>query len=161
MTDRERRQRRLLEVRTIQADLAASDLRRLRAEQKATSAVLQQLRECAGASLSHLSSGAATHNGWLLACAEGELAAIFAERLRNEMEQREQKILLQTTLEQQARQQQEQMNKMCERSANETRMLEERQTQSRLDDLFSAGRVRSQRLAVLSVAASMSALGLH
>lgn len=146
MTDRERRQQRLLAVRTIQADLAAVELRRLRFEQEAASASLQELRGFSGTAVAHLGGSVAEHPGWLLACAEQEIAGMFAGRLQNEMKERAQQVLAQAAEEQRARQQREQMRHICHRTAIETRTAEDHRIQSRLDDLFSAGRVRSRKL---------------
>lgn len=143
MTERERRQDRLLAVRTIQADLAAAELRRLRMEQEAASSSLKDLRQFTRRAVAHLEQAALDHDGWLLACAEQELATMAAGRLQCELNVRAEQLKVQTASEQHARMQREQMQKLRNRTAVQTRTSEERQTQARLDDLFSAARVRA------------------
>lgn len=136
MTDRERRQRRLLHVRTLQADLAAAELRLLRSEHAEDTRQLQALGD------RMLTAAPASGGDWLFACAERELAVLHADRLVHQMEQRVPRMQAEAAEEQCRRQAREQVLRLCEGTAAMAKQARERTDQATLDDLFSAGRAR-------------------
>ncbi len=147
MTERERRQRRLLHVRTLQADLAAAGLRLLRSEHDEDTQQLQSLEQRMHTVVP------ANGDSWLVACAERELAALHAGRLLHQIEERLPRMQAEAAEEQRRRQEREQVQRLCDRTAILTQQLRERADQATLDDLYSA--VRS-RLAAAPLSGSRS-----
>lgn len=132
MTDRERRQKRLLAVRALQADLAAAEVRALRTAQDEDSREVASLN-------SHQTTGPApAHEDWLLACAERELAAMQTVRLLVRMDERAAEIERQAQAERACRQAREQMRMLCDSTRAQRVAAEERSWQAQLDDLFQA-----------------------
>ena len=138
MTERERRQRRLLAVRTLEADLAAAHLRLLRSQQEALRQEIQVCHQRMHTVL-HIDSA---HAEWLLGCAEQELASMHAQRLLQQIELQAEMVATHAAEEQVRRQMREQTKRLCDRTAQDSRIAEERSTQARLDDLFNAARLR-------------------
>ncbi len=141
MTDRESRQRRLLSVRCLQADLAAARVRALRSQQQ------QDESELVASQVALQCPIGTAHADWLLACAERELAHLRIGQLLSSMEQRLPQLQVETAAEQLCSQQREQMQHLCDRSEATTRVAAGRTEQGRLDDMFSAARLRRLALA--------------
>lgn len=139
MTDRARRQQRLLAVRELQADLAAAHLRTLRSEQDAMRADLVRWQ-----GMMRVDAHAATQvaGQWLLACAEGEIAEVRSQTVAAAIDVQQALIDAQAAEERERRVAREQMQRLCDRTAEMARALDERTTQNRLDDIFSAARLR-------------------
>ena len=138
MTDRERRQRRLLAVRKLQADYAAAQVRRVQAQQDKDYVELRAVhlqQHGSGADLSLASE-------WLMACAEREIASLRADRLLLQIEERIPQIEGSRKEEQARRQAREQMQSLCETTAALSAQAQGRADQATLDDLFNAARHR-------------------
>ena len=84
----------------------------------------------------------AVHQQWLLACAEQEIAALCADNVAAAIEQANEAIAAQAAEERERRIAREQMQRLCDRAGNMARALSERTEQGRLDDIFSAARLR-------------------
>ncbi len=139
MTDRERRQRRLLHVRTLQADLAAAELRLLR------SANDEDLSDLHSLELRMHTVAPADGMDWLVACAEREIAAVHAAQLVQRIEERVPRLQAEAAEEQRRRQEREQVQRLCDRAAAQSKREQERKDQAMLDDLYSAVRSRLVR----------------
>ena len=139
MMDRERRQRRLLAVRDLQANLAAAELRTLRARQQE---LREDLSRWQGMLRLEAPTAVAAHGDWLLACAESEIAVVRSEGVALQMAEQARAIEAQAAEERERRVAREQMQRLCDRTASLARAADERTTQARLDDIFSAARLR-------------------
>ncbi len=139
MTDSMRRQRRLLAVRELQADLAAAHLRMLRSQQEE---LRQDLVSWQGIQRVDAHAAMSTSDGWMLACAEGEIATLHVDVVRVQMDQQQRRIDTQAADERERRVAREQMQRLCDRASATAREMEERTVQGRLDDIFSAARLR-------------------
>ena len=139
MTERDRRQRRLLAVRELQAELAASHLRALRSRQDE---LRQDLARWRGLMQVDAHTTTPVHQQWLLACAEQEIAALRAGEVVAAIDQATEAIAAQALEERERRIAREQMQRLCDRAGNMARALSERTEQARLDDMFSAARLR-------------------
>ena len=145
MNDRARRQQRLLAVRELQADLAAAHLRTLRSQQDE---LRQDLARWQGMMHVDTHRVVAKPGEWLLACAEGEIAAVRSQTVADQIEAQQTLIDAQAAEERERRIAREQMRRLCDHTANTARVLEDRTVQARLDDVFSAARLRRLSAAI-------------
>ncbi len=134
MSERERRQRRLLHVRSLQADLAAAQLRLLRFEQDEDTRRLQLLEKRLHTAVPAVAAD------WLVTCAERELAVLQADWLMQRVEERAPRVQAEAVEEQRRRQEREQVKHLCERTAAQAQKSRERADQAMLDELYCAAR---------------------
>ncbi len=139
MSDRSRRQKRLLAVRELQAELAAAQLRALRSRQEE---LRNDLAHWQGLVQTPAPAASPAHGQWLLACAEKEIAALRAEGVVVQMEAQAVLMEAQASEEKERRIAREQMQRLCDHADAVARTTGERTLQGRLDDIFSAARLR-------------------
>ena len=150
MTEALRRQKRLLAVRSLQADLAAAELKRLHGVAAEQESSLNQVRTNAVGLLQEHLSRAADTSDWTLACAEQELTVMDIDRRANLLEQMAASIEEQRLHEAHARLAREQIQRVCDRQHAAFRYAESVRTQSSLDDLFGGGVMRRRQAGVAS-----------
>ena len=142
MTEALRRQKRLLAVRSLQAELAAAELKRLHGEAAEQESILDQIRAHVVGSLQQHLSRAADTSDWTLACAEQELTRMDIDRRTDLLQQMAASLEEQRLHEAHARLAREQIQRVCDRQHAAFRYAESVRTQSSLDDLFGGGVVR-------------------
>ncbi len=132
------RQHRLLAVRSLQADFAAAEVRRSQLAADQILGQVQQARLAARPDMAGILSGSSDVGLWLLSCAEQELAGIkidLSMHALHEVDMQTESLQLQ---ESQARQERDQIKKVCERLKGAAEYEEQIKEQAALDDLFSA-----------------------